>query len=105
MFKVWQRLQSFTKVRKICTKRESLWEFASLQQQFPANDAELLPVLERLPGGVTAGSDKQVIDLILAVAEALLRDVIDCVHHLDHQNDKYFMYRQTLEINKINHSQ
>ena len=92
-------------MRKICAKRKSFWKFASLQQQLPSYDAELFPVLERLPVGVTAGSDKQVIDLILAVAEALLRDVIDCVHHLDHQNDKYFMYRQTLEINKINHSQ
>ena len=92
-------------MRKICTKRESLWEFASLQQQFPANDAELLPVLERLPVGVAAGGDEQVVDLVLAVAETLLGDVLHGVHHLHHQNDKYLIHGQTLEINKINHSQ
>ena len=105
MFKVWQGLQSFTKVRKICTKRKSLWKFTSLHQQLPSNDTELFPVLECLPVGVAAGGDEQVIDLVFTVAEALLRDVINGIHHLDHQNDKYFMHRQTLEINKINHSQ
>ena len=82
MKEVRKGLQCFTKIGKISTQGKPLWKLAGLCEQFPTKDAKFLPVFECLSVGVVACGHKEVIDLVLAVAEALLGHVINSVHHL-----------------------
>ena len=86
MKEVRKGLQCFTKIGEISTQRKPLWKLAGLCEQLPTKDAKFLPVFECLSVGVVAGGHKEVINLVLAVAEALLGHVIHCVHHLGTEN-------------------
>ena len=82
MKEVRKGLQCFTKIGEISTERKPLRKLTGLCEQLPTKDAKFLPVLECLSVGVVAGGHKEVIDLVLAIAEALLGNVVNCVHNL-----------------------
>ena len=82
MKEVRKGLQCFTKIGEISTERKPLRKLAGLGEQLPTKDAKFLPVFECLSVGVVAGGHKEVIDLVLAIAEALLGNVVNCVHNL-----------------------
>ena len=61
-------------------------------QELLAQQAKLFPVLERLLVGVQAGRHEEVVGLVLAVGEALLRLVVDRVHDLEKYADRWKLF-------------
>ena len=83
--KIWQCFESLTEIRKICREWESFGELASLGKELLAKNTKFFSVFESFLVRIIACCDKQVVNLVLAVAEAVLGHVVHCVHHLCYQ--------------------